>query len=838
MGNDVTALITNIISSACYLAILIWIGIDFVRLCSRTGRHLKLGAVYCVFRIFLFCSFITRLVWFLLRIVWDLHGQNVMDVVLGRVTTSFFFVAFSMIIFTWAQISSHTAGTDATRKFLVPTLIVSNVVFHGIAWIFLILWFFSDLTKDGNPLYDAAMIATTFLYGIVALLMLLYGLRLYGRLKRTFQSSFLRRDSIMTLVTTIVCCLCFIMRSVLFAYRPFTGAVLSPSELFVVLCYPVSECIPGAAMLLTIRRPPTPTSSAAPTPARSVQAEGANQRTTVPMMDPEEEEAVLIENNLQVRCRCVLPSYLSFAVLLDSAALEIASGGRMAMRPAFTLRAPAPYSLRPPPGSYQQGGYAPRPPSHRPPPVNKQSPLGVAMKSALSRLYDPTTKCCNCTSFLQTAEMAALNIRAQSPFSAPNIAKLFFSILEEVTQKNLVELVMANNNIDTLRQFTGLHSMFPHLVHLSLENNKLKDITELRFLKHAHLEMLICRGNLLPLDETYRQYVKFHLVTLTLLDGVPLAGFVPPPEITAIGLPAPQQFYPMEPNEHLAQFITMYARAMDGDRTDLITMYGDPCCFSLTCDTNSVPRNQLEQWTKFQALSNNMLMRSDSEARVQFHVKTTKQDIILALKTLPLTSHSREMRIEFFPLFGTVHMLQVQGCFTEKSASGNCNRAYTASFICCPPSEDHLPSGASLACPHFSRHDVSPRVCMTWRARASRHNWPLMVLNHQLHIGTTWGTHGVNAPQPQARPTVPAVAPPPLVLAVPPPAQSQPVVTAYPTYEQLEEDKKVTVRSFVGKTGLKTDRAIECLAVRSWNFQDALQAFELVKPNLPPDYYS
>lgn len=148
-------------------------------------------------------------------------------------------------------------------------------------------------------LFCCAQYGTLIAFVLSAFLYIVYGLRLFCRIRGSLSSTQLRKDGAMvsqcpckggwimitmeynasagervqspsvplifrlssyshsslrlqTLTVTVVCCLCFLLRAVFFAYRPATGSRL-PDEVFVVFCYCVPECVPCAVMLLLLR---------------------------------------------------------------------------------------------------------------------------------------------------------------------------------------------------------------------------------------------------------------------------------------------------------------------------------------------------------------------------------------------------------------------------------------------------------------------------------------------------------------------------------------------------------------------------------------------------------
>jgi len=123
--------------------------------------------------------------------------------------------------------------------------IILNLLLYIFQIIFIILWVTSNEDRDGNPVYEANIIADVILSVAVSTGFFIYGWLLFFLTKKVDDVGVGQRDKELTriLLITLVFTACFSIRVFMFLYRPITGRKFS-EPLFYSLAYYVPEVLP------------------------------------------------------------------------------------------------------------------------------------------------------------------------------------------------------------------------------------------------------------------------------------------------------------------------------------------------------------------------------------------------------------------------------------------------------------------------------------------------------------------------------------------------------------------------------------------------------------------
>jgi len=122
--------------------------------------------------------------------------------------------------------------------------ILINVVLYIFQIIMMGLWIASDEIKEGNPLYEINIVADVLLSAAISLGFFIYGWLLFFLARNSQDEDFERNKELVRILTiTLLFTACFLVRCVMFLYRPITGAYL-PTPVFYCFAYFVPECIP------------------------------------------------------------------------------------------------------------------------------------------------------------------------------------------------------------------------------------------------------------------------------------------------------------------------------------------------------------------------------------------------------------------------------------------------------------------------------------------------------------------------------------------------------------------------------------------------------------------
>jgi hypothetical protein len=112
--------------------------------------------------------------------------------------------------------------------------------------VIVLVWVLGNGSKEGNPVYEATILVDVILSAAVAIGFFIYGWLLFFLTKNSEEAGFVTRDRqlIQILVITVLFAACFLVRCVIFLYRPITGQKFS-EVIFYTFGYFVPETIPS-----------------------------------------------------------------------------------------------------------------------------------------------------------------------------------------------------------------------------------------------------------------------------------------------------------------------------------------------------------------------------------------------------------------------------------------------------------------------------------------------------------------------------------------------------------------------------------------------------------------
>eukprot|EP01120_Amphizonella_sp_Union-15-10_P001748 TRINITY_DN11897_c0_g1_i1.p1 TRINITY_DN11897_c0_g1~~TRINITY_DN11897_c0_g1_i1.p1 ORF type:complete len:289 (+),score=18.26 TRINITY_DN11897_c0_g1_i1:59-925(+) len=200
-----------------------------------------------MFRAILLCFLISRIIWLVLLL--EGMKEEIMSFVTNRLSFGFFFSAYTLVLFYWAE-TYHQNYYDSSRfmPLLGSLFIVVNFAFWIFQMVLILLFIIYDSSKEGNPFYELNIITDVVLSLILAVGFTFYGFRLLYRRMNTEGAW----EALLMTLLTLVFFLCFMVRVLMFAYRPVTGKYF-PETIFYLFGYYLTETIPTAVQLYIVQ---------------------------------------------------------------------------------------------------------------------------------------------------------------------------------------------------------------------------------------------------------------------------------------------------------------------------------------------------------------------------------------------------------------------------------------------------------------------------------------------------------------------------------------------------------------------------------------------------------
>jgi len=225
--------------------------VSYVRGCIKYRRskvvvNRQSRILEALFKTFLTCSLVCRITWCLMKGIPQLSNEEI-SFIFSRASFAFFFSAFTLVVFYWAE-SVHKTYY-ASEDFL-PTIGLIFIITNGLLWVFqitiVVLYLLQPgLVKTSNILYESNILTDIVLSFLISIGFMIYGVVLSRKkYKADVQNPRRMINVVKTVLSAVIFVLCFLLRVVMFSYRPITNGYLDP-DIFQVFAYFVPEIIPS-----------------------------------------------------------------------------------------------------------------------------------------------------------------------------------------------------------------------------------------------------------------------------------------------------------------------------------------------------------------------------------------------------------------------------------------------------------------------------------------------------------------------------------------------------------------------------------------------------------------
>ncbi|XP_063245027.1 nuclear RNA export factor 1-like [Bacillus rossius redtenbacheri] len=256
--------------------------------------------------------------------------------------------------------------------------------------------------------------------------------------------------------------------------------------------------------------------------------------------------------------------------------------------------------------------------------------MQASFTKALQDRFDYEKKSLDLRSFHKHPHLANLVF---CPLSQQKILHYILMMAKKQFETNIVELNLANNDIEDIRSL----EMLPSIQHLDLRNNGIDDISRLEPLQRLNILTLWLDGN--PVCENYDTHapyikdVKNYMKTLKRLDGVLLGK---------PGFPVYQRNFLVDLSKHAVvdHFLGHYFNLYDsGSRLRMKGLYHRNALFSMTAaylpgqKTSSTAR-----LTQYMISSRNLLKLSDY-SKAYSSIEYGEDNILAMIQRLPPSDH-------------------------------------------------------------------------------------------------------------------------------------------------------------------------------------------------------
>jgi len=193
-----------------------------------------------------------RLVWYVMLAV---TNEEVAAFILNRLALCLFYSSFTIVISFWAE-KFHSRHFGLEESITIPNLklflLATNLLLYAFQTAIVLYFVFVSHEEDGDAIYNADIVVLASVSLVMALLFLVYGLRTAWRITDSGdKSSESSMERLRLIVVTAVFIICFLLRMVMFLYRPITNQYVNNS-LFRTLSYLIPEIVPALTQLYMI----------------------------------------------------------------------------------------------------------------------------------------------------------------------------------------------------------------------------------------------------------------------------------------------------------------------------------------------------------------------------------------------------------------------------------------------------------------------------------------------------------------------------------------------------------------------------------------------------------
>lgn len=438
------------------------------------------------------------------------------------------------------------------------------------------------------------------------------------------------------------------------------------------------------------------------------------------------------------------------------------------------------------------------------------------MKAVVARRYNAQQKLLDLSSLGTDETLSSLGTFGSLSLAEKSFKALMHLAVSDITdpeqkKEAMQSVTLANNDIQDVGQVYPLAFYLPHLRRLDLSNNKLENLSRLSKWRHEFrlLEELHLTGNPIVTQPNYVAEITQWFPSLQNLNGQQVRTPQEAAEALKASYPTPLPGLPSNLRDGDANIASTFLRSFftlyDHDRRNLASQfYDDQSWFSVTYVADSKQDPAITTCNKFSRNIQALGPRSSSTMQRLF----TGGNLIADLWTkLPATRHpSLDQPDQWLIDCHTFpHLANPSGQGFAMglmiNVNGQCEEADVSSSI----------FGTRTFSRCFVLGPSKPGAPQTYR-----------VLSDQLTLHT-WKPHNVEpalAAAPVANPSavVPAVAVAPGVLD--------------------DATKARMIQELSARTGMNAQYSEMCLAgAANWNFDMALQSFEELKANIPPEAF-
>ncbi|KAI8998170.1 hypothetical protein BC832DRAFT_566370 [Gaertneriomyces semiglobifer] len=461
-----------------------------------------------------------------------------------------------------------------------------------------------------------------------------------------------------------------------------------------------------------------------------------------------------------------------------------------------------------------------------------------AFQALLQSRYLPDGKFLNLEAMIGDPILKHIGFRGFEPASKAGgvICKLISTMFP-----NVETISFASNDLVSLEPFSMLPQYVPNIRALSFQDNRLRsyrDIEPLKGSSFGNLRELLFTGN--PVvkhqlskpggDIEYRSTIKSMFPSIEVLDMQPVIGDITFAVDTAsVELPvkALPGFFDSPQTAATAQdFLQKFFSLFDSNRRTLYDLYDDQACFSLSVDTQTrgTPRanRYFDGWNTY---NHNLHKSTDVQKRVGT-LQRGSEAIIRCFERLPRTKHPVDAPVteKKFLTEGyqtgaggdAMLFVMVHGEFGEEISGGARGfgrshselRSFDRTFIIVPAAPGSRAAMAGL--PYVVINDQ-------WTLRQYAGNSAWYRLDQQQQADARSATQGGASPAPQL--------------------PNMTTLRQLQLNHQLDDARQNAVIEFAKATGLNYQFSLQCLSETGWQLPAAMQAYQNVKNNIPPEAY-
>eukprot|EP01132_Coremiostelium_polycephalum_P010149 gene10149-12453_t len=371
-------------------------------------------------------------------------------------------------------------------------------------------------------------------------------------------------------------------------------------------------------------------------------------------------------------------------------------------------------------------------------------------------------------------EFSYLSTTKDIDFNDPKTLRRIFKLVSDKCEK-ATTISFSHNGIKTLESFKWMIKYsLDYIVNFNFDSNRISEFSELDNLSDLNLRELVFTNNPICNNTNYRMEVARRFPDLQYLDGKQIGPEdFPPSPIPPL---RPNYCDSVERQQFAFRFLEKYFTLFDKNRPEIVKAYYEDSKFSLTFLQEGGGGMARGSTKTYQRFNRNLKKSFDAIKKTQLLLNGYEK-IYNFFKLFPVTSHYLSSSvIDTFVAPGSQALyVIIHGHFLETTF--NTKRSFDRTFVLAPP-----PAGSESA----------------------KAGWEAIILNEQLHIRPY-----VRFPRLEPIATAPAPAP----VQIP------------------QETRDSILAQFISLTSLKPSFAQECLEIKQWDLNQALETFKNLKEN-------